>query len=171
VPPGARGAIILPAFLGAGTPYGKSSARGVILGLTPVHNRPELTRALIESLAFWLRDNIETFYSLGIASPPLRSPDDLTEITVIGGTAQAALLLQIKAAVTGCLLKVPQIAEAAATGAALLAGMGANIFRSGEEAASSVHHTVQTYEPNPKLVDRYNTIYEQSYLPARRLFM
>ncbi len=171
VPAGARGAIILPAFLGAGTPYGKSSAGGAILGLTPVHNRPELTRALMESLAFWLRDNIETFYNLGIASPPLDSPDGLTEITVVGGTAQAALLLQIKAAVTGCLLKVPQIAEAAATGAALLAGMGANIFRSGEEAASSVQRPVQTYEPDPKLVNLYNTIYEQSYLPARRLFM
>jgi xylulokinase len=164
VPPGARGAIILPSFLGAGTPYGKSSARGAILGLTPSHNRPELMRALMESLAFWLRDNMDMFSHLGIASPH-------AEITVIGGTTQATLLLQIKAAVTGCLLKVPQIAEAAATGAALLAGMGANIFRSSEEAASSIRHTVQIYEPDPKLVELYNTIYEQSYLPARRLFI
>ncbi|HEX6478779.1 MAG TPA: FGGY-family carbohydrate kinase [Ktedonobacteraceae bacterium] len=164
IPPGARGAIILPSFLGGGTPYGKSSARGAILGLTPSHNRPELMRALMESLAFWLRDNMDMFSHLGIASPH-------AEITVIGGTAQAALLLQIKAAVTGCLLKVPQIAEAAATGAALLAGMGANILRSGEEAASSIRPTIQIYEPDPKLADLYNTIYEQSYLPARHLFM
>src|SRR5207244_10190284 len=127
--------------LGSGTPYGKSSARGAILGLTPSHNRPELVRALMEGLAFWLRDNTEMFCTLGITpSQP--------EITVIGGTTQATPLLQIKAEITGCPIKVPQITEAAATGAALLAGMGAKIFDSGEEAAAAVRHTVQIYEPN-----------------------
>jgi xylulokinase len=79
--------------------------------------------------------------------------------------------LQIKADVTGCLIKVPQIAEAAATGAALLAGIGANIFRSGEEATSAVQYTVQTYEPDRQAVEIYKTIYEQTYLPMRRLFI
>jgi xylulokinase len=170
IPAGARGAIILPSFLGSGTPYGKSSARGAILGLTPSHSRAELVRALMEGLAFWLRDNMELFYKLGIAPPRLRPPAASPEIIAIGGTTQATLLLQIKAEVTGCLIKVPQITEAAATGAALLAGMSANIFRSGEEAASSIRHTVQTYEPDPQAVEVYNTIYEQTYLPARRLF-
>ncbi|GAC1384049.1 MAG: xylulokinase [Ktedonobacteraceae bacterium] len=162
--PGSHGAIVLPSFLGSGTPYGKSTARGSILGLTPSHSRPELVHALMESLAFWLRDNIELFCNLGIVpSQPA--------ITVIGGTTQATPLLQIKAEITGCPIKVPQITEAAATGAALLAGLGANIFRSGEEAASSVQHRVQIYEPNTQAVETYNTIYEQKYLPARRLFM
>src|SRR5438309_6242362 len=164
IPPGARGAIILPSFLGSGTPYGKSSARGAILGLPPSHNRPELVRALMEGLAFWLRDNTEMLCNLGIAPPH-------PEITVIGGTTQATRLLQIKAEISGCPIKVPQITEAAATGAALLAGMGANIFRSAEEAASSVRHTVQIYEPGAEAVEIYNTIYEQTYLPARRLFI
>src|SRR5437588_1762207 len=84
IPPGARGAIILPSFLGSGTPYAKRSARGAILGLTPSHNRPELVRALIEGLAFWLRDNTEMLCNLGIAPPH-------PEITVIGGTTQATL--------------------------------------------------------------------------------
>jgi xylulokinase len=162
VPQGSRGAIILPSFLGSGTPYGQRSARGAILGLTPSHNRPELLRALMEGLAFWLRDNVEMFCNLGIAPPR-------PEITVIGGTTQAAPLLKIKADITGCPIKVPQITEAAATGAALLAGLGANIFHSGEEAASAVLHTVQIYEPNTRAVEIYNTIYEQTYLPARRL--
>jgi xylulokinase len=170
VPAGARGAIILPSFLGSGTPYGRSSARGAILGLTPSHHRAELVRALMEGLAFWLRDNMEVFYNLGIAPPRLRTPDAPPAITVIGGTTQATLLLQLKAEITGCLIKVPQITEAAATGAALLAGMGAHIFRSGEEAASSVRHTVQTYEPGPQAVEIYNTIYKDTYLPARSLF-
>jgi len=121
-------------------------------------------RALMEGLAFWLRDNMEMLCNLGIApSQP--------EITVIGGTTQATPLLQIKAEITGCPIKVPQITEAAATGAALLAGMGANIFHSGEEAASSVVHTVQIYEPDTQAVEIYNTLYEQTYLPARRLLI
>ena len=164
VPPGSHGAITIPSFLGSGTPYGQSSARGAMLGLTPAHGRPELVRALMEGLAFWLRDNIALFYSLGIA--PLKP-----EIAVIGGATQAAPLLQIKADITGCPIKVPQITEAAATGAALLAGIGANIFHSGEEAASSVLHTDQIYEPDTQAVEKYNTTYEQTYLPARRLFI
>jgi xylulokinase len=164
ISPGSHGAIAIPSFLGSGTPYGQSSARGAMLGLTPSHSRPELVRALMEGLAFWLRDNIAIFYSLGIA--PLNP-----EIAVIGGATRAAPLLQIKADITGCPIKVPQITEAAATGAALLAGMGANIFHSGEEAASSVLHTVQIYEPDTQAVEKYNTIYEQTYLPARRLFI
>jgi xylulokinase len=164
IPPGSRGAIILPSFLGSGTPYGQSSARGAILGLTPSHNRPELVHALMEGLAFWLRDNTAMLCNLGIAPPH-------PEITVIGGTTQATLLIQIKAEITGCSIKVPQITEAAATGAALLAGIGAHIFSSGEEAASSVQHTVQIYEPDAQAVEIYNTIYEQTYLPARRLFI
>jgi xylulokinase len=164
VPPGAHGAITIPSFLGSGTPYGQSSARGAILGLTPSHSRPELVRALMEGLAFWLRDNIAMFYSLGIAS--LKS-----EIAVIGGATQAAPLLQIKADITGRPIKVPQITEAAATGAALLAGMGTNIFHSVEEAVSSVLYTVQIYEPDTQAVEKYNIIYEHTYLPARRLFI
>ena len=163
IPPGARGAIILPSFLGSGTPYGRSSARGAILGLTPSHNRPELVRALMEGLAFWLRDNTELFCTLGISAPH-------PTITVIGGATQATALLQIKADITGCPIKVPHITEAAATGAALLAGLGAKLFRSGEEAASSVQHAVQIYEPDAQRAENYNTIYEQAYLPARRLF-
>src|SRR6266566_7746022 len=69
IPPGSRGATVLPSFLGSGTPYGQSSARGAILGLTPSHNRPELVRALMEGLAFWLRENTEMLCKLGIAPP------------------------------------------------------------------------------------------------------
>jgi len=163
VPPGSRGALILPSFLGSGTPYGQRSARGAMLGLTPSHSRPELVRALMEGLAYWLRDNIAMFRNLGIAPPQ-------PEITVIGGTTQATSLLQIKAEITGCPIKVPHITEAAATGAALLAGMGARLFHSGEEAAAAVRHTVRIYEPEAKAVEIYNSLYAQTYLPARHLF-
>src|SRR5437588_7557211 len=69
IPPGSRGATILPSFLGSGTPYRKSSTHGVILGLTPSHNRPELVRSLMEGLAYWLPDNMEVLSNLAIAPP------------------------------------------------------------------------------------------------------
>jgi xylulokinase len=159
IPPGSHGATILPYFLGAGTPYKNSPALGAILGLTPYHGRPELVRAVMEGLAFWLRDNILKLCSLNLApSQP--------EIIVVGGTTQATPFLQIKANATGCPIKAPQITEAAATGAALLAGMGANIFHSSAEAASSVQHAVEIFEPDTRAVEAYNEIYTQTYLPA-----
>jgi len=159
VPPGSRGTTILPYFLGPGTPYKHSSALGAILGLTPSHGRPELVRAVMEGLAFWLRDNIGKLCSLGLAPA---NP----EIIVVGGTTQALPFLQIKAHITGCPIKVPQITEAAATGAALLAGIGANIFSSSAEAASAVHHVTHIFEPDRRAMEAYNTIYTQTYLPA-----
>ena len=159
IPPGSRGATILPYFLGAGTPYKHSPALGAILGLTPNHGRPELVRALMEGLGFWLRDNITKLCSLNLAPPR-------PEIIAVGGTAQATSFLQIKANITGCPIKAPQITEASATGAALLAGMGANIFHSSAEAAASVQHSVEIFEPEARTVVAYNTIYTQTYLPA-----
>jgi xylulokinase len=164
VPPGSHGALVLPSFLGSGTPYGRSSARAAMLGLAPFHGRAQLVRALMEGLAFWLRDNTEMLCKLGIAPPR-------PQITVIGGTTQATQLLRIKAEITGCPLQIPQLSEAAATGAALLAGMGAQIFHSGEDAASAVARAVQTYVPDTQAVEIYNALYEQTYLPARRLYM
>lgn len=165
VAPGARSALALPTLLGFGTPYAQSqnATRGVMLGLTPTHNRPELVRAVMEGLAFWLRDNTEMLCKLGIATAQ-------QEITLIGGAIRAKPLLQISANVTGCPINVPQITEAAATGAALLAGMGANVFHSSEEAAAAVQHSVQSYEPDVHVVEVYNMLYQQHYLPALRLF-
>src|SRR5437763_14007711 len=103
----------------------------------------------MEGLAFWLRENTEMLCKLGIAPPH-------PEITAVGGTTQATQLLQFKADITGGPLKVPQIPEAAATGPALLAGMGANIFRSGEEAAAAGRYAVQADELEAQAVELYH---------------
>ncbi|HCF85273.1 MAG TPA: hypothetical protein DEV72_08730, partial [Ktedonobacter sp.] len=72
-----------------------------------------------------------------------------------------------KAEVTGCRIRVPHISEAAATGAALLAGVGVGAFRSSEEAAAALHHTETTYEPADEARAAYDDIYHKIYLPAR----
>jgi xylulokinase len=161
VPRGSRGTIILPYFLGTGAPYGKDSAHAAILGLTPSHGRKELVRALMEGLSFWLRDNLEALHKLDI------SPAH-PEIIAVGGTTRSPELMQIKAEVTGCRIRVPQITEAAAMGAALLAGVGVGAFRSGEEAAKSLRHTEVTYEPAQEAKAAYDNIYQHTYLPMCR---
>jgi xylulokinase len=160
VPRGSRGAIILPYFLGSGTPFGKDSALASILGLTPAHGRPELVRALMEGLGFWLRDNLEMLYSQSIAAAH-------PEMIAIGGATRAAELMQIKAEITGCRIRVPRITEAAATGAALLAGMGAGTFASSSEAVAAVRHTETVYEPDEAAQATYDDIYHRAYLPTR----
>jgi xylulokinase len=159
IPPGSRGAIVLPYFLGAGTPHGRKSAHGTIFGLIPSHGRAELVRALMEGVAFWLRDNLEALHRLGIAPAH-------PEIIAIGGPTRATLLMQIKADITSCRIRVPQIEEAGATGAALLAGMGIGAFHSGEEAAAALHHDETTYTPQQEAQVVYDDIYHQTYLPA-----
>jgi xylulokinase len=160
IPRGSRGAVILPYFLGRGAPYGRKPASGSILGLTPSHGRMELVRAGMEALSFWLRDNLEALNALGIAQ---RHP----EIIAVGGATRASELMQIKAEVTGCRIRVPQITEAAATGAALLAGVGVGVFRSAEEAAMSLSHSEIIYEPGQEASSVYNDFYQHTYLPFR----
>lgn len=157
VPIGSRGALILPFFLGSGTPYGQEKALAAILKLTPSHGRNELMHALLEGLGFWLRHNLETLNKLGI-SPPY------PEIIAIGGTTRSTKLMQIKAAITGCRIKVPQITEAAATGAALLAGVGIGAFHSHEEAAASLHCIETVYEPEMTAKVAYDDLFQHVYL-------
>jgi xylulokinase len=164
VPRGSRGLLILPYFLGTGAPHGRDTARAAILGLTPSHGRKEMLRALMEGLSFWLRNNLEALHRLGI------SPAH-PEIIAVGGTTRSPELMQIKAEVTGCRIRVPQITEAAATGAALLAGVGVGVFRSAEEAAGSLRHQETIYEPEQEAKAAYDDIYQRTYLPACRMVL
>lgn len=161
VPLGSNGVTILPYLLGTGTPHGQDTATATLLGLTPAHGRSELVRALMEGLGFWLRDNLETFTKLKIAP-------SYPEIIAVGGVTRSTELMQIKADITGCRIKVPLIPETAATGAALLAGMGIQAFRTATEAIASVQHTEKVYEPHQDASSVYNDLYERVYAPARQ---
>ena len=163
-PIGSNGITILPYLLGTGTPHGQDTATATLLGLTLAHGRSELIRALIEGLGFWLRDNLETFTRLGIAPS---HPD----IIAVGGVTRATDLMQMKADITGCRIRVPLITETAATGAALLAGMGIQAFPSVSEAIASVQHEEKMYEPNQEASRTYRHLYEHVYVPTRRLLI
>jgi xylulokinase len=120
VPPGSDGLLFLPYLTGERTPHPDPLARGAFVGLTVRHQLPHLTRALLEGVAFGLRDSFELMKTAGLAG--------VDQVRVTGGGAKSALWRAILADVLNAELVTVNTVEGAAYGAALLAATGAGIF-------------------------------------------
>ena len=139
VPPGSEGLLILPHCAGAVSPVCNPNARGVAYGVTLAHKRGHWARAIMESVAFLLRDNIDVLRALGAG---------VSEVRPLGGAANSGLWLKIKADVldlplvlTGC------TTEATSLGAAILGAVGRGDFSHPAEAAERMVKIVRTVEP------------------------
>ncbi|MGI6543412.1 MAG: xylulokinase [Limnochordia bacterium] len=157
VAPGAEGVVFLPYLNGERTPHADPHARGVFFGISAVHQRAHLIRAVMEGITYGLRDIIELMRAAGPTIQTLRA---------IGGGAKSALWLQMQADVLQATVEVPAVDEGPAYGAALLAGVGSGVFSSVFEA---VHKTVRVkaeYVPNAAA----SAAYERSYAVYRRLY-
>jgi len=119
-PPGSEGLLFLPYLTGERTPHPDPLARGAFVGLTVRHTQPHMTRAVLEGVAFGLRDSFELIKKVGLAG--------ITQVRVSGGGAKSALWRQILADVLDVELVTVNTAEGAAYGAALLAATGAGVF-------------------------------------------
>ncbi len=151
VPPGSRGVVALPHFDGRILPP-DGNTRGLIGGLTLGHDLGDLYRALLESLAFALREMLESLAEAGMAVQVLRC---------LGGGARSELWLQMKADVTGLPVERPAVVEAATAGAALLAATGAGNFASIREAAEAWYRPDRTWEPLAARGASYQNAYER----------
>ena len=163
-PLGAKELFLLPYFEGSGTPTFNRKARGVFLGLTLAHTKNEVLRAMLEGLSYELRTNIEAIEKQGT---------EITEIRAIGGGARSDFWSQLKADVTGRPLVVPNVTEAAALGAAILAGIGAGLYKNAEEALKRVYKEKSRFSPrveNTKRYDRYYNVYRKIYKPLIEIF-
>lgn len=151
VPAGSEGLIVLPHFNGSGPPDSNQYAKCVLWGIGLHHTRAHIIRAFMEGVAVNIARMLEsTEELLGL---------DISEIYSIGGGAKSALWCQIKADVTGkpvVTMKNTQIS--ACLGAMILAGVGAGIYPSVQEAALRLVEVDQRYEPNPKNRDIYETL-------------
>ena len=156
VRPGSDGLFWLPHLSGVGSPWEDESSKAAIVGLTAAHERGHLVRAVLEGLSYWLRENLDVLGEIA-GIPPGR------EVVAIGGGTRAALWMQIKADVTRRVVRVPEVPEAAALGAALLAGVGAGIFASPEQAAASVARPSTVYEPSPERSAAYDQYYQSIF--------
>jgi xylulokinase len=161
IEPGAEGLVFLPYLTGERTPHLDPDARGGFVGLTVRHGRGHLTRAVMEGVAFSMRDGLEIMRELG-------TPDD--DVRAVGGGARSPLWLQLQADVYGRAIRRTVIDEGPAYGAALLAGVAAGAFADVNDAAARVRLREQVTEPDPERVRRYDELYGvyASLYPALR---
>jgi xylulokinase len=156
VPPGAEGLLFLPYLTGERTPHPDPLARGAFVGLTVRHTQPHMTRAVLEGVAFGLRDSMEL----------IRSAGPITQVRVAGGGAKSALWRQILADVMNVELVTVNTTEGAAYGAALLAGVGAGRWASVAESCAATIRSVEQTAPIAANV----SVYERAYGHYRSLY-
>lgn len=140
----------LPYLMGERSPHNDPLARGAFIGMTMDTRREDMTQAVLEGVAFALRDSIEVAKSLGIC--PERTK-------ICGGGAKSPLWRKIIANVLGMAVEVPKIEEGPAFGAAILAAVACGEFSSVEDAASRIVRIAETIEPEEEIADKYNTCY------------
>ncbi len=161
IPAGSDGAIWLPYLMGERTPHLDPNARAAFVGLTASHTLGHLARAVLEGVAFSLRDSLEIFREIG-------APIDT--IRLGGGGARSPLWRQIQADVYGHAVETIEADEGAAFGAAILAGVGAGTWGSVDEACRAVIRVAERTEPDPQnveVLERNYQAYSQLYAALR----
>jgi xylulokinase len=155
--------LVLPHFAGSGTPTFDPASKGAFLGLTFDTDRRTLAKAILEGLSFELRVNLDLLKKGGV---------EITELRAIGGGAKSDLWLQLKADITGVPVLVPKVTEAAAWGAALLAGAGAGLFQDVKSGALESVVLTRQFDPDPARALRYAerfSLYRKLYPAVRGL--
>jgi xylulokinase len=155
--PGVEGLLFLPYLQGERTPHADPNARGAFTGLSLVHDRGALVRAVLEGVAFGLRDSLELLRELGVEPESGRAS---------GGGARSRLWLEIVASVLGMPLELTAVEEGAAYGAALLGGIAAGVFSDAEEAVLACVRVRDRVEPNHE----WQESYERGYARFRALY-
>ncbi len=149
-PAGSDGLLWAPYLMGERTPYLDPLARGALVGISATHTRAHVIRAILEGVAFSLRDTLTIFGELKI---PVES------IRLGGGGARAALWRQIQADVYGMPVGLLEVEEGPAYGAALLAGVGVGNWTSVEKACDATVRVSQRIEPDSQRVAVMNRQY------------
>jgi xylulokinase len=144
--PGADGIVFLPYLAGERTPHSDPGAHGSFTGLSLRHDRGALVRAVLEGVAFALRDCLD-------ALPASSSGAALGRVR--GGGARSDLWLRIVASVLDMPLERTAVDEGAAFGAALLGGVAAGIWRDPAEAIAATVRTTGQIDPEPRWTERY----------------
>lgn len=161
-PPGARGAMFLPHFAGSSCPVVDSHSLGAFAGLRNIVSKGDMLRAMIEGLDYQFLQIVRA-YETALDIRPER-------FVAIGGAINNSFWMQNKADVVGKPIEVPELDEAVPLGAAILAGIGAGIYRDEADAFRRVYRPGRTYEPDMRLAEQYAAWYEtwERLYPALR---
>ena len=148
---GENNVYFLPYLMGERTPHNNPNARGAFIGMSMDTSRSDMTQAILEGVAFALRDSFEITKSLGV---------DISRIRINGGGAKSALWCRIIADVLNVKVDKINSAEGPAFGAAILATVGCGKYSSVEEATGKLIKVVSTTEQDPAIAELYNKKYE-----------
>lgn len=154
----------LPYLMGERTPHNDPNCRGTFLGMNMTHQRKHLTRAVLEGVAFSLRDTFEIMKSMGIG---------ISRICINGGGAKSKLWCGIIADVLNVEVVKLNTNEGPAYGAAILAAVGHGLFDTVESACSTFVKVTETIEPDAERAKTYDQKYEkfrEIYPATRELF-
>ena len=163
VPPGSDGLVFLPYLSGERTPHPDPLARGAFVGLTTRHTQAHMARAVLEGVAFSLKDCFGLMENAGL-------PDQL-QVRIAGGGAKSAVWRQIIADVIAQPLVTTNSTEGAAFGAALLAAVGAGIFPNVASACKTAIRTGSSTEPqDPAAYDHAYGNYRALYPALKDIF-
>jgi xylulokinase len=155
--PGSSGLFWAPYLMGERTPYLDPKARGMLVGLTASHTRADVIRAIMEGVAFSLRDTFTIFREINVP---------VEKIRLGGGGARSPLWRQIQADIYGQPVETVEAEEGAAYGAAILAGVGAKVWPSVEAACDNLARVAGTTRPNAA----DSLIMEKAYGVYRRIY-
>jgi xylulokinase len=150
--PGSEGLTFLPYLAGERTPHADPDARGAFAGLSLRHDRGALVRAVLEGVAFGLRDSLDLVAGLG-------APREVGRVS--GGGARSELWLQIVASVLELPLQRVAVEEGAAYGAALLGGIAGGVWEDAQEAVATCVRPRGTIEPVPEWIEPYRAARER----------
>ena len=157
IPPGSDGLLWTPYLMGERTPHLDSNARGALVGLTASHTRAHVVRAILEGVAFSLRDTFTLFREMNVP---------VTSVRLGGGGARSPLWRQIQADVYGHAVEIVEAEEGAAYGAAILAGVGVGLWPTVDAACHAAVRVASRVNPQPSAVATLNT----SYSTYRRIY-
>lgn len=150
--PGENHVFFLPYLMGERSPHNNPNARGTFIGMTMDTTRADMTQAVLEGVAFALRDSFEVAKSLGIK---------IERTKICGGGARSPLWKKMIANILNLKVDVIESEEGPALGGAMLAAVACGEYKSVKEAAQNIVKIVSTVEPEPALAEKYEARYQQ----------
>lgn len=163
-PIGAHNLLYAPYLMGERTPHLDADCRGMFFGLSGMHQRRDLLRAVMEGVTYSLKDCLNVLAGMGVAP---------AQMLACGGGGKSPLWRQMLADVFDCPVATTVSTEGPALGAAILAGVGAGLYPSVEEACREMIHVNPAQRPIPENVPeyaKYYAVYQKLYAANRDLF-
>lgn len=164
VMPGAGGLIYLPYLMGERSPHPNPDCRGVFFGLSASHNRANMIRAVMEGVAFSQLECVDVFKEMGV---------NVEDMTACGGGGRSSVWRQMLSDMYGCSVSTISTNEGPALGVAILAGVGAGIYSSIEDACDTLVIKKSTQYPNlstRRQYEEYYKLYKKLYVDLQESF-